>query len=175
QTLMKSLENNIQTEEENILLRRTIQSLEEHRHALKDNHPCPLCGALAHPYAVHEPIIEAKDDELKQLRETFVHTKQARDRDQHEERKHGSKIDNTTQVRAEEMERIVLQHKQQEELLKESQNDNIPALNRPDKALVEHLEALREKKLAEYEHIQSILKEADAADQAYSQLRDQEI
>lgn len=175
QTLMKSLENNIQTEEENILLRRTIQSLEEHRHALKDNQPCPLCGALAHPYAVHEPIIEAKDDELKELRETFAHTKQALEMDQHEKIKRGSKIDHATQVRADEMERIVLQRKQQEELLKELEKDNIPALNSPDTVVLEHLEALREKKLAEYEHIQSILKEVDAADQAYSQLRDQEI
>src|SRR5690606_41935373 len=94
--------------------------------------------SFAHPYAVHEPIIEAKDDELKQLLETFVHTKQALEMDQHEKIKRGSKIDHATQVRAEEMERIVLQRKQQEELLKELEKDNIPALNRPDKALLEH-------------------------------------
>src|SRR5690606_32948219 len=83
--------------------------------------------------------------------------------------------DHATHVRADEMERIALQRKQQEELLKELEKDNVPALNSPNAALLEHLEALREKKLAEYEHIQSILKEADAAEHAYSQLRDQQI
>src|SRR5690606_17956013 len=106
--------------------------LEEHRHALKDNHPCPLCGALAHPYAIHVPNIEAKDNELKQLRETFAHTKQALETHQHEKIKRGSKIDHATHVRADEMERIALQRKQQEELLKELEKDNVPALNSPN-------------------------------------------
>ena len=36
-------------------------NLEEHRHQLRDGEPCPLCGALEHPYA---SILPEKDDSL---------------------------------------------------------------------------------------------------------------
>ncbi|THT98469.1 hypothetical protein E9531_14175 [Lampropedia puyangensis] len=32
-----------------------IQSLQKHRHSLQDGSPCPLCGALDHPYAAQVP------------------------------------------------------------------------------------------------------------------------
>ncbi|HET8838607.1 MAG TPA: AAA family ATPase [Flavobacteriaceae bacterium] len=48
-----------QLQRENQLLQA---SLEEHRHALKNGEPCPLCGALEHPFAENLP---EKSDSLE--------------------------------------------------------------------------------------------------------------
>ncbi len=34
-----------------------------HRHLLADGEPCPLCGALEHPFATHEPVSVLKERE----------------------------------------------------------------------------------------------------------------
>jgi len=55
----KNLEN-LELQKENLLMRA---QLEDYRKKLVDNEPCPLCGALHHPYAAHFP----KDDDKLQL------------------------------------------------------------------------------------------------------------
>ena len=55
--------------EELIKLNITIQTLEAHRHQLKDGKECPLCGALEHPFATGNlPQKEDREDELKELK-----------------------------------------------------------------------------------------------------------
>lgn len=45
-----------------------IMALETHRAKLQDQHPCPLCGALDHPYASGNiPTPDAIDNEIKAL------------------------------------------------------------------------------------------------------------
>ena len=50
----------LELQKENLLMRA---SLEDYRKKLEDNNPCPLCGALHHPYAEHLP---KEDDTLQQ-------------------------------------------------------------------------------------------------------------
>ena len=69
QTATEVLKNQIQLLDENIILTKTIQSLDEHRKSLVDDRPCPLCGATDHPFALgNEPKIGEKESELKKLK-----------------------------------------------------------------------------------------------------------
>jgi len=66
------LEDQIRLMEENLTLRRTIQSLDEHRQQLKDGEECPLCGSLEHPFAKgNVPEIEEKERELNAQKNEF--------------------------------------------------------------------------------------------------------
>ncbi|MDR1959988.1 MAG: AAA family ATPase [Planctomycetaceae bacterium] len=47
----ESLEDALQTHEKRLSQWQQIQSLEELRKQLRDHEPCPLCGALEHPFA----------------------------------------------------------------------------------------------------------------------------
>ncbi|MDR1924292.1 MAG: AAA family ATPase [Planctomycetaceae bacterium] len=52
-----NIENTLAIAKENLELRLTITSLAEHRNGLKTGSPCPLCGALNHPFAETESNI----------------------------------------------------------------------------------------------------------------------
>lgn len=64
ETLKERLEK-LQIRKDHENLRR---SLENHRHQLQDGQPCPLCGALDHPYAKDFPIQE--NDLQEEIRAT---------------------------------------------------------------------------------------------------------
>ncbi|MBK0369939.1 SbcC/MukB-like Walker B domain-containing protein [Flavobacterium agrisoli] len=52
---------------------RTIKSLEAYRAELQDNEPCPLCGALNHPYQA-EPqhlVVDLLEEKLENLQHEF--------------------------------------------------------------------------------------------------------
>ena len=62
ETLKERLEKlNFKRENENLL-----KALKDHRHQLHDGQPCPLCGALEHPYAQDLPAQE--DGLLEQIK-----------------------------------------------------------------------------------------------------------
>lgn len=54
---------------------RKHQSLDEHRFQLNDDEPCPLCGALDHPYATKAPHFDA-NEELLWNKESLLRTNQ---------------------------------------------------------------------------------------------------
>ena len=64
ETLKERLEKlQFKRENENLL-----KALEDHRHQLQDGQPCPLCGALEHPYAQDLPAQE--DGLLEEIKTT---------------------------------------------------------------------------------------------------------
>ncbi|MCC6251897.1 MAG: AAA family ATPase [Bacteroidia bacterium] len=73
---IENLETKTNLLEENVKLIKTIESLDDHRHQLKDGEECPLCGALEHPFAKgNMPKIGEKEKELaslKQQRQTLT-------------------------------------------------------------------------------------------------------
>lgn len=55
----------------------TIQSLSEHRTHLKDNEPCPLCGALDHPFAQNQlPQISDIEQQIQAIQEKIENIQQ---------------------------------------------------------------------------------------------------
>lgn len=59
EALVKVLEDTISALLQRIEDQKIIASLSDHRGALSEGDPCPLCGSLEHPYADHQPVTES--------------------------------------------------------------------------------------------------------------------
>lgn len=72
-----SLERETGLLETQFLLLKKIQGFEEARHQLRDGEPCPLCGALEHPFA--EGNLPMADETAKTLQQARAEAKSAND------------------------------------------------------------------------------------------------
>ena len=68
ESALKSAKDKRQDKQTNLNLLRQVATLEDYIGDLKDNHPCPLCGALEHPYQANHPHLlgESKTIQLQQ-------------------------------------------------------------------------------------------------------------
>ncbi len=67
---LAGLEKQREMLETQLSLLERIQSLEEARHQLRDDEPCPLCGALEHPFALGNlPVPDKTRQELQGVKE----------------------------------------------------------------------------------------------------------
>lgn len=73
---LKLLEVVVETLAKEEEMRKTHQSLEAHRNTLVDGEACPLCGSLEHPFALDNPVFDAKEAILKSKTEV-LNTKRA--------------------------------------------------------------------------------------------------
>ncbi|MCG8464302.1 MAG: AAA family ATPase [Xanthomonadales bacterium] len=80
----KALKNQLSTLQEkrdllleNYQLQLAVQSLENHRHQLVDGQPCPLCGALEHPFSQSQDLKPPSKDQLEACEAELADQQQA--------------------------------------------------------------------------------------------------
>ncbi|WP_435978476.1 AAA family ATPase [Psychrobacter sp. DM4] len=61
ESALKEAKDKRQDKQNQLYLRQKVAALEDYIADLKDNHPCPLCGALEHPYGEHHPHLDQNE------------------------------------------------------------------------------------------------------------------
>jgi len=173
---IQHFDNQINLLDENIKLAKTIQSLDEHRKALEDGKPCPLCGALEHPYAIGNiPQTGEKETELKNLKQQF------------------QTISTTVQQAEKALAKLIsdkdnaLKNKEKEEQSLSGNKEKRMAILNEITILQPHflipegenkvtlLKEIRTQKLSEYEQVNSIITKATDNEKLLKKLQNEEI
>ena len=175
-TQIDSLENQIQILNENISLTKTIQSLEEHRNNLKDGEPCPLCGALEHPYAVgNVPQPGEKEKQLAKLKQLFQDISKTVQQNEKKLTVLTSDQKNNLENKAKEEKALKENIKKQQEILSEIKSIN-PEFSIPDKEnKVELLKDIWSEKQAKFNRINSLIRQAINIEKQIKNIRDKQI
>lgn len=175
QIVSQQLQEKIDLLTENISLTKTIQSLEEHRHNLKDDEACPLCGALEHPYALgNVPQLGEKEKELAQVKSQLAHVSG-------ELQTVGNKLISLQSSLNHALENKKKNEKEQEEnsQLKSEILSNLKEINidfsLPEGDVVEKLEEILQQKRNELREVSSLLDQAIVVEKVITTLRDTEI
>jgi len=170
------LENKINLLDENIKLTKTIQSLDEHRHNLKDGEECPLCGALEHPFAKGNiPIIGEKEKELAMLKKQLQDT--TKSVQQNENSLAALVSDNVNALINKEREENILSNNlaKQKEILSEIKNINSAFIIPKDENKIERLNEILIHKREELSEVNKLIEQAINIEKQLLTLRDKEI
>lgn len=173
---IENLETKINLLDENIKLTKTIQSLEEHRHTLKDGDECPLCGALEHPFAKgNVPKIGEKENELVTLKKQLQdYTKTV----QHHETTLASLVsdnENARKNKEKEVRKLSDYATKQQEVLSEIKIINASFSIPNDEHTLERLTEILALKRAELKELNIILEKATQRESQLVNIRDKEI
>jgi len=76
-----------------------IQSLKSHRQALQEDNPCPLCGALQHPYIESQNLPSESETEtaLKEQQKRLQKAEKGKLEAEQQQQQHKNKINNQTE------------------------------------------------------------------------------
>jgi exonuclease SbcC len=173
---IENLESTIILLDENIELTKTIQSLDEHRHNLKDGEECPLCGALEHPYAKgNVPKIGEKEQELAILKKQFQDTTKTVQQCETKLAKLISDNENALQNKAKEEKTLSDNSTKQKDTLSEIKNINSNFSLPKGERKIERLDEIFSKSKEEIKVINSIIIKVTSSETELSNLRDKEI
>lgn len=173
---IENLESKIILLEENIKLTKTIQSLDEHRHNLKDGEECPLCGALEHPFAKgNVPKIGEKEKELAILKKQFHDTTKTVQQNETKLATLISDNGNSLKNKAKEEKTLSDNSTKLKETLSEINTINSNFSLPKGEKKIERLEEILAKTKEEFKVINSIISKVTSSETELSNLRDKEI
>lgn len=176
----KEASNNLQDQidllEENIILTKTIQSLDEHRLNLKDGEACPLCGAIEHPFAIgNVPEMGEKEKDLSELKAKHRDMLIALQNMDKKLTKLDSNNDNWLINRRKEENNLLENQAKYSEILSEilTLQPNFSITDEEDK--LAELTRIHAQKQNEYKQISGVIKNASDVEKQLKRLRDKEI
>lgn len=171
-----NLESQINLLDENIKLTKTIQSLDEHRHNLRDGEECPLCGSLEHPFALgNVPQIGEKEKELAALKKQHKETTNVIQQDEKNLAKLVSDKDNALKNKAKEEKALSDNSAKQKEILTEIKNISHGFSIPIGEKKIERLNEILTQKRYELKEVGILIEQVTNSEKQLVNLRDKEI
>lgn len=171
-----SLDRQINLLEENIKLTKTIQSLDELRHTLKDGEACPLCGALEHPFARgNVPQMGEKEIELQNFKKQSQEITETVQQNEKNLAKHNSDKKNAFENKAKEEKRLLDNIQRQKEILTEIKNRRADFTIPAGENKIEKLNEMLAQYHYELQQITTVIERAANCEKQLVNLRDKEI
>jgi ATPase involved in DNA repair len=170
------LDRQINLLDENIKLTKTIQSLDELRHTLKDGEACPLCGALDHPYARgNVPQMGEKEIELANFKKQWQEITKTVQQNEKNLATYNSDRDNALKNKAKEEKYLSDNLEKQKEILAEIKSIRVDFMIPDGENKIEELKEILSRKQAELKKITATIERAINCEKQLIKLRDREI
>ena len=173
---IENLKQQINLLDEYLKLAEAIQDLDKRRKSLEDGKPCPLCGAVEHPYALgNVPKIGEKETELKNLKKQEQQITNAIQQDEKTLTKLNSDKDNALTNKVKTENRLLENNRKLNKILVELKvlKPDFSILANENK--IDLLEDINRQKQNEYKQISFIISKTTENEKLLNKIQDEEI